>query len=409
MEQAAVACRKSMDRAWPRGPQPARMTSLALVMIARDEARCIERCLRSAAAVVDEMWVLDTGSVDDTPALARRCGAQVRHWDWCDDFAAARNAALALTDCDWRLVLDADEWIGADADALPLWRRDATPRIGVLRVASLIDGGGGGVQQSPSWMPRLLPRGVHYRGRVHEQPVSALPRQRLALQLLHDGYLPGPMARKGERNRLLLQQALQDEAPTPTCGTSWARTTRCTAASPRPSPATLRALAQVDALALWRHDLVLRQLFTLKKLGRFEQAMDLASAEMPRWAESPDFYFTLGDLLLDWAVAQPQHAAALLPMIESSWRRALDIGENPALPDTVRGRGSFLAAHNLAVLFDGLGDAVQARSWREQAAQMRAAEPAMVRSPRWWPRSSANWRRARLFIASSSRPGGRLA
>jgi glycosyltransferase involved in cell wall biosynthesis len=53
------------------------MSSLALVMIARDEARCIERCLRSAAGRVDELWVLDTGSVDDTPALARRCGAQV--------------------------------------------------------------------------------------------------------------------------------------------------------------------------------------------------------------------------------------------------------------------------------------------------------------------------------------------
>ena len=45
------------------------MPSLALVMIARDEARCIARCLLSAAAHVDEMWVLDTGSVDDTPAI----------------------------------------------------------------------------------------------------------------------------------------------------------------------------------------------------------------------------------------------------------------------------------------------------------------------------------------------------
>ena len=54
------------------------MPSLSLIVIARDEARCIERCLRSAAACVDEMWVLDTGSVDDTPArpgaAARRCG-----------------------------------------------------------------------------------------------------------------------------------------------------------------------------------------------------------------------------------------------------------------------------------------------------------------------------------------------
>ena len=123
---------------------------------------------------------------------------------------------------------------------------------------------------------------------------------------------------------------------------------------------------------------MLRQLFTLKKLGRFEQAHGPGQAEMPRWDESPDFFFTLGDLLLDWALAQPQQAAALLPMIESSWRRALDIGENPALPDTVRGRGSFLAAHNLAALFDGLGDAAQARAWRERAAQMRAPSPLEV-------------------------------
>ncbi len=50
---------------------------------------------------------------------------------------------------------------------------------------------------------------------------------------------------------------------------------------------------------------MLRTLFTLKKLGRFEAAMALAEAEMPRWPGSPDFFFTLGDLLLDWAAAEP--------------------------------------------------------------------------------------------------------
>jgi glycosyltransferase involved in cell wall biosynthesis len=348
------------------------MSSLALVMIARDEARCIERCLRSAAGRVDELWVLDTGSVDDTPTLARRCGAQVVPWPWGDDFAAARNAALALTACDWRLVLDADEWIGGDADALQSWRQDATPRLGLLRVASLIDGGGAGVQQAPSWIPRLLPRGVAYRGRVHEQPVSALPRQRLALQVLHDGYLPEQMAQKGDRNQRLLLQALQIDGADPYLRYQLGKDHEVHGRFAEAEPCYAQALSQVDARALWRHDLVLRQLFTLKKLGCFEKALALASAEMPHWSDSPDFYFTLGDLLLDWAVAQPQRSPALLPMIESSWRRALDIGENPALPDTVQGRGSFLAAHNLAALFDGLGNAAQARAWREQAVQLRA-------------------------------------
>ena len=60
-------------------------------------------------------------------------------------------------------------------------------------------------------------------------------------------------------------------------------------------------------------------------------------------------------------------------MIESAWRRAVAIGERPELPDSVIGRGSFLAAHNLAVLYDGLRDAAQARHWRERERAMRDA------------------------------------
>ena len=93
---------------------------------------------------------------------------------------------------------------------------------------------------------------------------------------------------------------------------------------------------------------------------------------MPRWPDSPDFFSTLGDLLLDWAAAEPARGADLLPMIESSWLRALEIGERPELQDTVRGRGSFLAAHNLAVLNASLGDAAAASpNWRAERLHFR--------------------------------------
>lgn len=355
------------------------MACISLVMIARDEARCIERCLRSAAGWVDDMWVLDTGSVDDTPAIARRCGAQVVPWSWREDFAAARNAALDLSASDWNLVLDADEWIAGAAGALQDWCHDPRPRIGLLRVASLVDGAGGGTQLAPSWLPRLLPRGVRYTGRVHEQPQSALLRQRLALQVLHDGYLPAQMGRKQGRNRALLQRALQDDDQDPYLHYQLGKDHEVHGDYAAAAPCYARALTAVDALAAWRHDLVLRCLFTLKKLRRYDDALQLAEREMPLWDHSPDFYFTLGDLLLDAAAGQPQHVATLLPLAEAAWRRALDIGENPSLPDTVLGRGSFLAAHNLAVLHEGLGDAAQARAWQERAAQLRAAgQPAAI-------------------------------
>ena len=62
-------------------------------------------------------------------------------------------------------------------------------------------------------------------------------------------------------------------------------------------------------------------------------------------------------------------------MIESSWLRAIEIGERPELQDTVRGRGSFLAAHNLAVLHASLGADAEAARWRAAARRRFALPP----------------------------------
>jgi tetratricopeptide (TPR) repeat protein len=83
--------------------------NLSLCMIVRDEASNLPACLKSVEQVVDEMIVVDTGSTDCTIAIAQSFGAQVHLFDWCDDFAAARNVALKYAQGDWVLVLDADE------------------------------------------------------------------------------------------------------------------------------------------------------------------------------------------------------------------------------------------------------------------------------------------------------------
>lgn len=82
---------------------------LSLCMIVRDEEVSLPKCLRSVKNVVDEMVVLDTGSVDRTPQIAHKFGAKVHHFTWCNDFSAARNDALKYVTGDWVLILDADE------------------------------------------------------------------------------------------------------------------------------------------------------------------------------------------------------------------------------------------------------------------------------------------------------------
>jgi len=97
--------------------------TLALVVIARDEAPRIQRLLDSVAPWVDDMLVLDTGSSDETVQRAVASGARVAHFAWCDDFAAARNAALAQSNADWHLVLDADEWLIEGGPPCARWPR----------------------------------------------------------------------------------------------------------------------------------------------------------------------------------------------------------------------------------------------------------------------------------------------
>ena len=349
------------------------MSRIELVMIVRDEARCLERCLASARPWVDGIVVVDTGSVDATVAIACGHGARVTHFEWIDDFAAARNAALAESHADWRLVLDGDEWIAEGGESLVALRSQAPEFIGQVRVASLFDAEGGRVGEAPSWLPRVLPRGVFYQGRIHEQPESSLPRRRLPLVVGHDGYLDAQKAAKAGRNERLLRLALEADPADAYLQYQLGKDLELGGRFAEADPCYQEALVRGDLRAGWRHDLVLRQLFTLKKLGRFEAAIGLADAEMARWPDSPDFHFTLGDLLLDWAASDPPRGAELLPMIESSWLRAIEIGERPELQDTVRGRGSFLAAHNLAVLHASLGASAEAARWRERAAEMRAA------------------------------------
>ncbi|HEY2560194.1 MAG TPA: glycosyltransferase family 2 protein [Caldimonas sp.] len=357
------------------------MHRIALVMIVRDEARSLARCLDSAMPWVDEAVVLDTGSLDATAAIARRCGARVASWSWSNDFSAARNAALELTDAAWRVVLDADEWITSGGDALAALRSAAPGFLGQIQVASLFDEAGGSVGSAPSWISRVLPRGVAYAGRIHEQPQSALPRKRLSLVVAHDGYLDAQKSTKAGRNEALLELALAERPDDGYLRYQLGKDFEVRARFDAAARQYELALAATSASDSWRHDLVLRTLFTSKKLGRFESAIAFAEAEMASWPGSPDFYFTLGDLLLDTALARPERAAGLLPMIEASWLQALEIGEQPQLQDTVHGRGSFLAAHNLAALHTSFGNEARAAEWRERAAALRSAEA--TRLPNW--------------------------
>lgn len=93
---------------------------LSVAIIACNEAHRIARCLQSVA-FADQVVVLDSGSTDDTVAIARGLGADVEVTpDW-PGFGPQKNRALARCRYRWVLSIDADEQV-SDALAAEILR-----------------------------------------------------------------------------------------------------------------------------------------------------------------------------------------------------------------------------------------------------------------------------------------------
>jgi tetratricopeptide (TPR) repeat protein len=99
-------------------PAPKRVSAC---MIVKNEAQALGRLLSSIQGMVDEIVVVDTGSTDETIAIAESFGARIFHFSWCDDFAAARNESLKHATGDWIMLVDADHEV--DVSSRRLLRR----------------------------------------------------------------------------------------------------------------------------------------------------------------------------------------------------------------------------------------------------------------------------------------------
>jgi glycosyltransferase involved in cell wall biosynthesis len=202
-------------------------------MIVKNEESMLPNCLQSVKGVVDEMIIVDTGSSDNTVAIATAAGAKVLHFEWCDDFAAARNVSLAHATGDFILVLDADERLAPDAGKL---LRTAIERddfhLGMLPLYNSTDAKASVTQvlraKELAGAPMLVPRlfrvtpDLAYEGIVHEgveRWISQPGRQIIPIEarIVHLGYAEEIVTsrQKKDRNINLLYKRLELEPDNP--------------------------------------------------------------------------------------------------------------------------------------------------------------------------------------------------
>lgn len=106
------------------------MAHIALTMIMKDEVDTLRSCLDSIVPHVDEVVLVDTGSTDGTLEIASEYVDKVHHFDWVDDFSAARQHALDLVsdEADWIVWADADD-VMENAEELRRLAETAPPHI----------------------------------------------------------------------------------------------------------------------------------------------------------------------------------------------------------------------------------------------------------------------------------------
>ncbi len=188
---------------------------LTLLCMTRDQAGKLLRMIESVKGVVDAMIIVDTGSRDLSPGIAKMHGATVVDCPWADNFSEPLNVGLGLVETEWVLRLDSDEWLdpgqatsiraaleNEQAFAYRLLRRDLSDES----------------HFSEAYHLRLWRHhpALKFEGWIHEHFDSSLldrvAGDRLVvnsnLWFWHDGFLGGISADKHRRNLKLLELQL---------------------------------------------------------------------------------------------------------------------------------------------------------------------------------------------------------
>lgn len=188
--------------------------TVSLVMIVKDETDQLERCLKSASGLYDELIVVWSGSNPLTRQILEKYSARVVKHRWNGDFSFARNKGVRLASMEWIFWLDADEYLSKSSVAD--WKRVLKEKEEMEVLALKIDVDAASKERLRWYYTRAFRNfmGIKFSGKVHE--VVKLPKYYSAasepLEVFHSGYNdPNTLNEKKERNLKILKKLLKQE------------------------------------------------------------------------------------------------------------------------------------------------------------------------------------------------------
>lgn len=343
------------------------MFPLSVCMIAKNEEKHIGECLKRLSAYGFEIVLTDTGSTDRTLAIAETYTDRIYHFDWCDDFSAARNFCLQKASHNWILSLDCDEYIEKlDLSALRHCMEQHPDRAGRILIRSRFLQNGQ-LTFDQTRVSRLADRRqFHFTGAVHEQlerrDGMAKAVYDAPVTILHVGYdeTEADMQKKSRRNIALLEAQLDREGPDPYLYFQLGQSYRRLGDTEKAFQSFDAGLSmEVDPNLDYVKIMVESYGYTLLDLKRAREALGLAEL-YDVFSARADFVFLMGLIymnngLFDDAIAEFKKSVTRTEF-------------------SVDGVNSYMAYYNIGVIHECTGHAEEAREYYKMCGDYQPAK-----------------------------------
>ena len=194
---------------------------LTIGIITKNESEKLERCLKSLMPIREaldcEIIVTDTGSTDNTVEIAQKYADQVLHFEWCDDFSAARNTGIDAAKGLWFMWIDSDEWIENPDSMIDFFNSGKYKNYATANVnfVNIIDYKKNNNIHIILCRLMLLNTGRRFTGNIHEHISLVEPVYNIKIMLYHDGYAFKDLEDKNDKHDRNMELLLRSHEEKP--------------------------------------------------------------------------------------------------------------------------------------------------------------------------------------------------
>lgn len=318
-------------------------------MIVKNEEDTLDRCLKSAEGIADEIIIVDTGSTDATVEISKKYTDKIYYFQWINDFSAARNFSISKASGDWILILDGDDEVSKKSkDKIKELTNDKSVDVYLFNTLNVMDENNREnivINQNP----RLFQNkpGYRYEGEVHNQLISIIGKvnpdrviKYVPIDIYHYGYTKEVINKqnKRERNMKILQTQLNKNPDDPFVHYNMGNEYFTLNNKKEALNHYLKSYNTLEPNIIYYSKLVIRLMICSMDLKLYDDVYVYSSQVLKYYPMLSDIYYLRG--VINNIIGRPTAAIRDL-------EKAVELGESPQHLAYFKGAGTYKSLESL--------------------------------------------------------------